>query len=236
MLQNIKYNSDLFLFFLYELCTYTLAQDIDMSSITVKPQYESILSTKLEANIQVDTCTENSLSTSNIRYGETGTGFSAKIEFDDDETYGTNDTNGETMIDTSNWNNAADDDGSFVCDCATENCICCDVEDYFNDYCSHYNDDTSKIEKAFNYLGDTYHYILDIDFYWHKNDNLSTDETSKGQFTFQVRYANRNKWINDIPADGGTELSMKLYKSKTVDGEWNALTDFSEGLIDVWTC
>eukprot|EP00486_Rosalina_sp_Unknown_P003726 CAMPEP_0201576722 /NCGR_PEP_ID=MMETSP0190_2-20130828/22696_1 /ASSEMBLY_ACC=CAM_ASM_000263 /TAXON_ID=37353 /ORGANISM="Rosalina sp." /LENGTH=83 /DNA_ID=CAMNT_0048007925 /DNA_START=546 /DNA_END=794 /DNA_ORIENTATION=- len=81
----------------------TPGKDIDYTTITPIPAYQDIFGSKLEANIQVDTCEEGSLSNNPPLYGNSGTGFSAKIEFDDDDTYGTNDTNGLNMMDPTDW-------------------------------------------------------------------------------------------------------------------------------------
>merc|ERR1712228_1047435 len=113
-----------------------------MGSISTLPAYSSLLQTKLEANIMVDTI-----------YGESGTGFSAKIQFDHDPAYGTNDTNGLTMIDISSWPSVRKND-DFFCDCTDiqSNCVCCAVERYFENYCSYFKDDPAETDKEFRFV------------------------------------------------------------------------------------
>ena len=235
----LTYKNDL----TWENAMTTPGRDLDYESIEPMPAYQDIFGTKLEANVQVDTCQEDGgLVASPPIYGNSGTGFSAKIEFDDDDSYGTNDTNGLNMIDPTNWGNIQDDD-SFYCDCTnplTPNCLCCNVEMYFKDYCSYFADDsTETTDKEFRLLYGI-HYVLDIDFYWYPNGdgyNSSAEHTSKGKLTFQVKYDDMVSVNNDEPSDASTELSVKLYKSKTdnVDSNWDGLTSFAENLIDTIT-
>jgi len=235
----LTYKNDL----TWENAMTTPGKDLDYTSITPMPAYQDIFETKLEANIQVDTCEEGWLSNNPPLYGNTGTGFSAKIEFDDDDSYGTNDTNGLNMIDPTDWDTINDDDGSFYCDCTdplTANCLCCEVEMYFSNYCSYFANDAAETTKKRFPLLYAIHYVLDIDFYWYKDGNghnASADHASKGKLTFQVKYDDIDAKNADIPSDASTELSVKLYKSKTKDvlNNWHPLTKFAEDLIDVIT-
>lgn len=234
----LKYKNDV----TWENRLTTPGKDIDYSAITPISTYSKIFETKLEANIFADPCLEGGLTNAGIIYGETGTGFSAKIKFDDDKTYGTNDTNGVNMIDTTKWQKVSDDDDSFYCDCndpLTPDCICCDVEKYFENFCSYYADDKSKTTKTFRLIT-AIQYIVDIPFYWFKAGDANAIDSvhaSKGKFTFQVQYKDIKDKDKDIPIVASTEVSMKLYKSKTKDvlTNWHSLTKWSEGLVDIIT-
>lgn len=212
----------------------TQGQDLDYLQVAVESDYSAIYGYKLEPNVFVDTCTKADWDL--YIYGSETTGFSGKIEFDDDETIVPDDTHGPVIVDTSQWSNADDVDAFYCGECSdTNSCICCDIEQFFPDYCSYF--DQSSTTKNFRY-NNYVDYVLDIDFFWYKNGDYVADadpeiaETSEGKFTFQVHYNTKTDQQNDNPVKRATEFSVKLYKKDTIDGEWDNLLEFAEDLID----
>eukprot|EP01084_Bolivina_argentea_P146765 256893_1 len=237
---KIKHTNDL----TFESPMSTPGTDIDFKSVTSTYNYSHIFGTKLEPNVFVDTCTTNWFQNNPYIYGIQTTGFSAKVEFDEDISIVPDGTDGAHIINTLRWINA---DTDFYCDtCGGTTpypCICCEIEEYIDDYCSHFNVATTS--KRYRYSSKV-DYVLDIDLYWYKDANYDyqcnddntdvtddcIDATSEGKLTFQVRYNDVSAMNNNIPNDASTELSVKLYKSDTIDGEWQNIKQFAEQFID----
>ena len=205
----------------WEIVLSTPGRDADWESITSIDTYADIFGTKVEANVFADPCTAindaEGKDVQNRPYVDEPTGFTAKIEFDDDAAYDS------FELDTSGWGSDA------------MKTLCTDMEHYFTDACDYYkggfNDYMSQS------LRNNIQYVVDVDFYL---KGTGSNTACKGKFTWQVRYNNDNALQNGNVSRKSTELSLKLKKSKcsaeneevgeTID--WDTNVALGEKIVD----
>uniref|UniRef100_A0A7R9WE20 Uncharacterized protein n=1 Tax=Pseudictyota dubia TaxID=2749911 RepID=A0A7R9WE20_9STRA len=201
----------------WEITLSTKGKDADWASINSTSEYFDIYGTKVEANVFADPCAakENGADVQTRNYLDEPTGFTGKIEFDDDLA-----TYGNLTIDTSDW------------DTIGMTALCTQMESYYIDACDYY-----KMKKLDNNmdtrLRSNIQYVVDVDF-----EIMGENSTNwcEGKFTWQVRYDTDDNVANGIVHTSSTELSLKL-KTKKCDKadegiDWASNVALGEKLVD----